>query len=290
MAADQRNLLAHIVNPVAADTSSDLHAAQPVTFETMRVARETASEVMSVDLLSAQFPEDHTVIPDHLLMTTDLKRSISDVATVSSRRKLPLISDILSRAAGATDAEFLIYSNVDIALMPRFYLAIKALLDSGPDALIINRRTIPSTPSDVAQLDLMWAHAGKPHPGLDCFVFRREAVAQFDLGSIVVGANFVGKALLANLIACADTHRVFRDLHLTFHLGDDRAWSRNEHSEYNEHNYAELGGILRRLQGKGLLDSKPELRSIASQHRSYEQPWRQALGRLRSTTRRLTGR
>ena len=46
--------LAHIVNPVTVSERSDLFVAQPVTFETMRRAREAARPEVEVALLTAQ--------------------------------------------------------------------------------------------------------------------------------------------------------------------------------------------------------------------------------------------
>jgi len=40
--------IAHIVNPVKVDISSDLYFAQPITFETMRTAREIACGKMDI--------------------------------------------------------------------------------------------------------------------------------------------------------------------------------------------------------------------------------------------------
>ncbi len=57
-------------------------------------------------------------------------------------RKLPLIKDILGRLYDASDAEYFIYTNVNIGLMPNFYVAVNAIIESGYDAFVINRRTI----------------------------------------------------------------------------------------------------------------------------------------------------
>ena len=56
--------IAHIVNPVMVDESSDLFWAQPITFETMRKAKQYSEKLVNIELFAAQFPEDRTFIPD----------------------------------------------------------------------------------------------------------------------------------------------------------------------------------------------------------------------------------
>jgi hypothetical protein len=81
----------------------------------------------------------------------------------------------------------------------------------------------------------MYAEVGEPHPGHDCFVFRRDLYPQFVLGDLCIGALYVARPLLWNLelFGGAETRR---DLHLTFHLGDDRLWLEDDQDEYKEHN------------------------------------------------------
>ena len=107
--------LAHIVNPVAIGETSDLFVAQPITFESMRLAREFARGTVDVSLHTAQFAEDHAIIPDYLACTPDLTRSVLDCGNFQVKRKLPLIKDILGRLYDASDAEYFIYTNVDIS-------------------------------------------------------------------------------------------------------------------------------------------------------------------------------
>src|SRR4051794_565630 len=54
---------AHVVNPVRVDPSSDLFVAQPITFESMRIARENAGPALDVELFAAFYPEDADHVP-----------------------------------------------------------------------------------------------------------------------------------------------------------------------------------------------------------------------------------
>ena len=237
--------LAHIVNPVIVPESSDLFPAQPVTFETMRRARATARNLADVVLLSAQFPEDRPLVPNDFIATPDLERSALDLGEFKTPRKLPLVRDILDRLYEHTPhADVLIYTNVDIALMPHFYTVVERFIDQGLDALVINRRTITSELQGIDAIPLMYAQVGKPHPGYDCFVFRRELYPQFELGNVFIGAPHVGKTLRVNLFCNADGYKRFKNLHLTFHLGNDQTWRSDKYDDYAKQNLAEFERIL----------------------------------------------
>ena len=136
--------------------------------------------------------------------------------------------------------------------MPYFYEYVKHKIATGSDSLIINRRVIDSGyGSD--NIHLMYAQIGKSHPGYDCFVFRRELINEFDLGGACIGANYIGRAMLANLIAFSEKLEIVEDAHLTFHLGDEGAWLTNKYSEYDLYNRNEVYQIINRLK-RGVKD------------------------------------
>ena len=239
---------AHIVNPVLVDQSSDLFIAQPITFETMRRAQAYASSSLKVKLYSAQYAEDKVVVPAGFAQTADLDRSVLDVAQFKVQRKLPLLADILERLYSASDADYFIYSNVDIALQPSFYVAVNDFIQAGYDSFVINRRTISADYSAVSEPDQMYADRGVPHRGWDCFVFPRRWYPQFKLFNVCLGARRVGLALLANLVAFSGQFRELQDEHLTFHIGDARGGLKKEFADYHAHNTAELMCILSALE------------------------------------------
>ena len=248
--------LLHLVNPlVVHDPASDLAAAQPVTFAAMADARAFAAATRraEVSLCAVGFPEDRAAFPDgfHVL----------DAGRFDTPRKLPLLGDLLARAVEAADklgADWIVYTNVDIAPVPDFYTAIAALIGQGYDAFSVNRRTLPRDwPNGVSGLPLMRAQLGEAHPGRDCFVFTREAAREFDCGQTCIGAQFVGKVLAANLLCHARRYEDFADLHLTFHLGDDRRWLSPAQREYGDHNRRELAGVLGHLRASGRTSEHP---------------------------------
>ncbi len=186
--------IAHIINPVIVNEFSDLHIAQPIAFATMQTAQKQAEGKVDVTIYTAQYPEDRAIIPESFIQTPDLDRSILDIAKFQLPRKLPLIKDILDRLyEAAPDADYLIYTNADIALQPHFYTEVAKIIEQGYDAFVINRRTIPDKYKDISEIPLMYAEKGKPHPGQDCFVFKRSLYPKFYLETHAIGIGFCFK-------------------------------------------------------------------------------------------------
>lgn len=235
---------AHILHPLIVPESSDLFKAQPVTFKTMQTAREFAAGQIEVEFYSAQYFEDREIVPPDFVMTPDLDRSILDVGTFQHPRRLPLLKDILDRLYAATDAEYLIYTGVDIALQPYFYTTVNSIINQGVDAFIINRRVLPETFQEIEQIPLMYAQIGKPHPGRDCYIFKRQVYPRYSLGNVCVGMRRVGAVLALNLVYYSINFQEYRDLHATFHLGERSFWRDARFNDYHLHNLREWTNLL----------------------------------------------
>jgi len=236
--------IAHIINPTIVSEESDLFIAQPITFATMQHAQAFAKEQIDVQLYTAQYSEDHPLVPEGFRTTPDLERSVLDFGSFAQQRKLPLIKDILDRLYAVSDADYFIYTNVDIALQPHFYLAVNQIIEQGIDAFVINRRSIPTDYQRPAQIPLMYAQVGTKHGGHDCFVFPRAAYPRYRLGKTCIGMSRIGAVLLVNLFYNATRFQEFTDENLTFHLGDDQVWRDNQFHDYLIHNHQEWQSIL----------------------------------------------
>jgi hypothetical protein len=251
---------AHIINPFKASTDRDIYFAQPVAFESIKRAKDFSRKNIIVDLLTAQFREDRTIVPGYFQVLDDLDRSFLE--NQDQEYKLPYIVDILDQAYhNANDAEYIVHSETDIALMPHFYEAVDQFIDQGYDAIIINCRTIPEKYSDKSELPLMWSEVGEKHPGWDCFIFRRDVYKKFSLGDVIVGANSIGRALYVNMKYHAKNFIELTDSHLTFHIGksDHLENIYKPHKNYfahkcNAHNEEEVLKIINTL----LKDTRPD--------------------------------
>jgi len=241
---------AHIVNIAAFPENSDLRFAQSITLETMQIARDFAAATINTSLLSAQYPEDRDAVPDQITATRDLDRSVLDIGNFRVKRKLPFIKDILERAYETVESDYIIFTNVDIGLLPNFYTSVASLIEAGFDSFVINRRTISQAHRKAEDIPLMFAEVGQSHMGYDCFIFKREAYKNFTLGLICVGAPYIGKAIMVNQILNSNSFMVFRDQHLTFHIGNDKKWTSGSLRDYEIHNRNELNKILASLDAK----------------------------------------
>lgn len=240
--------IAHVLNTYRTPPASAEAAVHQATCTTMQTARQFSGDRHSVEFLSVQFPEDRDVVPPEFRKAGDLQRSVLDVAAFRVPRKLPLLFDILQLgAAAATDADYLVYTNADINLMPYFYDSIGRIIDHGYDVIVVNRREVPGYSTDPGILPLMYSDYGVIHEGFDCFVFPMKMVSEFVTNQACVGAGLVMRGLLYNLAAHAQNMLLLRDCHLTFHLGQDRAWQSPQLSDYTEYNRGSAAQVLDKL-------------------------------------------
>ncbi|CAN5146935.1 hypothetical protein BH09BAC5_BH09BAC5_25240 [soil metagenome] len=207
-----------------------------ITVDCMRNAAKVYGNE-NVIFASAQFDEDLVFVPDDFIATKNLTRSFNDVSGITGKKKLPLIADILSGLKQFPDADYYIYSNTDIAPYPEFYSSIAKIIDqSGNDALIINRRRLPEEYAD-KNLEELTNEKGLPHPGYDCFVFKKELLEKLDLKMVAVGIPGIGFLFAHNLFLHAKSPKVLYDEILTFHIGLEiiKEWSSKEETAF-QHN------------------------------------------------------
>ena len=238
--------IAHIINPFKAKEDSEAAIIQPITFESMRRAKEYASDKVDVELYTAQFEEDRAIIPNYFTPTPDLTSSVLDYVNFSDKRKLPLLRDILDKLHENSDADYFVFTNIDIGLMPQFYVAINAYIEEGLDAFIINRRRVSSRFNSPDQLDEIYSETGLMHNGFDCFVFKREMYEKFYLADVCVGIPNIGNTLAQNLFCWSEHFELFIDKHLTFHVGMELVKNWGD-KRFLKHNYLSFRKVLKEL-------------------------------------------
>ena len=220
--------LTHIINPVKVTESSDLYKTQPITFASMIRAKSYTENLCQINLCTTQFQEDKVIIPEGFFMLSNLTRSVLDMNPKLSGKKLPLIADIFDKFNEVPDADYYIYTNADIALMPYFYNVVHQYVIQGYDAIVINRRRLSKKYADEDNLEMMYTDLGKSHPGFDCFVIKKELISCLILDNICIGIPFVEVALVHNLFSFATKPLFLPDAHLTFHIGLDVMPKRNK--------------------------------------------------------------
>jgi len=210
--------IAHIINPVGVSSAHPLFAIQQITFESILKAK-TFSALRNIELFTVQYSEDREIIPADFTILPDLTRSVLDENTFSKQRKLPIVVDILTALQQHAQADYFVFTNMDIGLMPSFYESIFREIEHGHDAILITRRRISKGYTTISQLPDIYADLGKPHPGYDTFVFKRNLLEKFVLDKICVGIPFLEVSLLHNLIAFSTNLKLIDRAHLTFHIG-----------------------------------------------------------------------
>lgn len=211
--------IAHIINPVKVPESNELYIAQPITFQSILNAKNFSTHKENVEIYTVQFEEDKPIIPKEFQQLSNLSRSILDVNAHLKKRKLPLISDIFEKFKEIEDADYFLFTNVDIAVMPSFYDSLFHYIEQGHDVVVINRRRISRKYKSVNELPQMYADLGKSHPGFDCFLMHKNLLNKLILGNICVGISFLETTLVHNLFSFAENPLFVPDAHLTFHIG-----------------------------------------------------------------------
>jgi hypothetical protein len=280
--------IAHIINPVKIGPQSDLFVAQPFVQQSMRIARDFAADVAAVDLVAVTYDEDRDSVPAWFTHAAPLTRSLLDFGTFERPRKLPLIADLLAHGAAASPAaDVYIYSNADIILMPQTYRWIAAQTAAGVDALVINRRTIRHQAAE-GGLEAIWSAIGVPHEGHDFFVFSRRMLPLLQLDHVVIGVPLIGWVLNTNLAVLARQYRLIEDGEvLTKHLGEDRAWGRDERTDFVQHNVAAANRAFAAL---GVTREQMVVHRAGYRNAQRMPRGQRILRRVQRTLRRLLGR
>ena len=270
---NKQTKFAHIINPVIVPNGSDLHRAQPITFATMKTAQEFAGQKgIEVEQYTACFKEDQPLTPSNMKQTKLLDRSILDYGKFSKQKKLPMLQDILQRVYEESDAEYVIYTNVDIALMPHFYLSAEKIMEGGYDVVNIFRRTLGDHYQGVDEIPGMYADLGSDHPGTDCFIIKRDIIPKLDLQSVVIGAEFVAFSLRVNLHLFANKIKEFNRLHMTFHIGDDRVWEGQD--DFSAYNATEVDKMFESLKKRDDITNPDELKRFYDNFQERKANWK----------------
>lgn len=245
----------HIINPFPCPETTEHGIASRITYASLREATDAARrQGMHIEVNALVLPGDEVAIQPPARPAGQLKRTVQDVRTLSPKRPFPLIADILELGAQSTECEYLIFTNMDIAVQPDFYLQLQELVEKrfAPGTpFTIYRRNIPNHYNRIDQLPEMYAQAqsGQLAYGYDCFVFPRAYVSDLDLGNTCIGAAHFDYLLFIALDAASGfkSSRV-NDRPLTFHIGNDIAWS--SQINYIEHNLVESLAAIQRMRAR----------------------------------------
>jgi hypothetical protein len=240
----------HILNPYRAQTQR-ARAIQELTFETIRIATLAAAASVKVRCICVTFPDEIDIVPADFLAAGTLTRTVADVAAFQVHRRMPLVFDILDSGVALVEApgceDFIIFSNMDIHLQPNFYLVVWDFIKAGYDVIDVHRRLIPEYEPSSHKLPLMFAEQGSHHGGMDCVVFPHAKYKLFVRNNACVGMSLVMKGMIFNCATHAKRFLVLSNAHLTFHLGNDRAWAVPLFQDYTDFNFSESMRVVATL-------------------------------------------
>ncbi len=219
--------LAHIINPVKAREGVDLFKTQAITFKSIAQAKAFTSSNIQVSIFATCFENEVEIVPDYFTLLSFLEHNIRDIFKGNNFPQLPFIDEIFNKVK-EVDADYIIYTNADIALMPYFYEAVAFYISKGHDAISVNRRRLTYTHMSELSLPILYSDIGLSHPGFDCFIFKKELLNNFVLGKLCLGIPFVEVALLHNMAAFSSNPLYLTKEHLTFHIGAEVMPSRNK--------------------------------------------------------------
>lgn len=240
----------HVLNPFPARAGSEHAIASRITWQSLRVAHQQAVEQgIEVNCRAAILRGDEAAVESPVSQTLYLPRSVQDVATLLPRRPLPLIGDILNVGSQDVTTSHLIFSNMDIALRPGFYVSLRDMIAGSIGQLTpftVPRINIDPSLAD-ASLATMYAAPGSLGRGYDCFVLPIGLVPLLDLGTCCIGAPHFDNLLVMELDVLAPGGVKASGVEpLTFHLGNDFAWAAM--IDYVEHNLSECMQAIARMR------------------------------------------
>lgn len=245
--------LAHVINPFEGAEGSEGLAIQRAALDSIARARAFASPRIGVDLIAVGRENERLPDVPDALWGRPLARTSLDIGTFATPRPLPVLFDILDSAVeAAPEAEYIVFTNMDINVVTHFYDAVAALLSAGIDAMTINRWDVDKAYLQEASA-ASWplAAAERPprlHSGFDCFVFRRDAYPSFRRSLAIVGMPLVMRSLLYNMIATSKRMVMLTNVNLTYHFGSDQAWKNPTYADYWDHNRRETRALVDALR------------------------------------------
>lgn len=279
----------HLINPFPCPEDSEHGIASRITYASLCLAAdEAAKRGIRVEVNAVVLPGDEIAIKSPAKLAGYLNRTVQDVHPMAPKRPFPLIADILLTGAESSNCDYLIFTNMDIAVQPSFYVQLQEIIEQRFESgtpFTVYRRNISSHYNRIEQLPEMHRQAGQIAYGYDCFVFPASYVSQLDLGNCCIGAAHFDYLLFIMLDAVSGFRaRRVNDLPLTFHIGNDIAWS--SQIDYIEHNLTESLAAIQRMRSRFDI---PDDSNFARMERAHFLPNARLDSRLLRKLKRLPG-
>lgn len=230
--------IAHILNPFKSNDYNN--KITDITLESIKNAIEYKKYGdLNVEACYTCYEEDLPIMEKYkdFKQLSLLNRSILDIKEFKIPKKLPFVFDILNKYK-EIDADYYIYTNIDIHLVKNFYNKIYEYIKSGFEDMTINRVTIFTDDLNNINIEDLYSlvDIGEYHPGIDCFVFKKETLEKIPNVDFCIGTAYFDKYLYNSLHKYSNKSVHLLKPKLTFHIGDDREWINDIFSDYREYN------------------------------------------------------
>ena len=227
--------IAHIINPYISNDENDNRVCN-MTLDSMENSKDFTSN-SEIKLYYTCYEEDLKIMEHRteFIKLPLLEKSVLDYSSFNIPKKLPLLFDILDKIDDI-DCDFIIYTNIDIHLMPNFYTVVTNHINDGYDSLTINRVTIFSEEKSDIKKIFPIIQNGEFHQGIDCFVFKKSILKKIKKDDFCIGTIYFDKYLAFNIHKLSNKPAHLLKSYLTFHIGDDKTWDIDKFSDYKSYN------------------------------------------------------
>jgi hypothetical protein len=163
---------------------------QNVAVESLRHIKKSFPD--NVKLYNIQFKDEINSFIDHYegLETCHVLKESSLDYIVDARKKLPLISEIISEAFLFSDCDYVLYANSDVILLPRL---IEIIINDAPDCMTGPRLEINDINSFQEVLNDQVVPIRVEIAGFDFFVFEKGWFKKYEehfISKFVIGKPF----------------------------------------------------------------------------------------------------
>lgn len=157
----------------------------------------------NLELYNLQFVDEHSTFTDYYPeLNTEFKLTVSSKTyQPDSHKKLPVISEILVKGFSVSQADYVVYVNSDVILLPRL---IEYIMKEKPDCMAGPRLDIQNIESFQDVLDEKVVPVRNEIAGYDFFVFEKSwfnqykkyFISKFVIGKPLFDVDYAGLIVL----------------------------------------------------------------------------------------------
>ena len=107
--------VAHIINPFSCDANSFSAKYQQLTIKSIENAYHFTNEKSRIELMAVCYQDEKISLPSIFKLAPSLTKSVQDEEGFSSKKRMPILKDIFQFLSQNSDADYFIFSNIEIS-------------------------------------------------------------------------------------------------------------------------------------------------------------------------------